>query len=308
MSELQNRDIGDDEIRIISSETSGKIDKPSGEKSDSIHNFGNHGNYDKKYRWLIIIGCVVVVMLAICMIAFAYIYDSNDVETSESTESESVVTPVAKNIDKEPTDSKGFVEINDTVVNGKSLTILTPTNGTPILGVGEDSLDTPGVFLAMPAADIREDNGEIVGAFVLKGELLSKGRSKAGFCAIIGDKPVIGVSDATPYLEQALDNEGYFFRQYPLVVGGQIVENKPKGRSLRKALIERDGKISVVLSNDRMTFHDFSQSLVDLGVSNAIYLVGSSAYGFALDQSGTHHAYGIRSAVASPNDTYLIWQ
>lgn len=308
MSELQNRDIGDDEIRIISSESKGITNRPSGEKSDSIHNFGNPGNSVKKYRWLIIIGCVVVVMLAICMIAFAYIYDSNDVETSESTESESEVTPVAKNIDKEPTDSKGFVEITDTIVNGKSLTILTPKDGTPVLEVGEKCLDDPDVIMAMPAADIREDNGEIVGAFVLKGELLSKGSAKAGFCAIVGDKPVVGVSDATPYLEQALDNEGYFFRQYPLVVGGQIVENRPKGRSLRKALIELDGKISVVLSNDRMTFHDFSQSLVDLGVSNAIYLVGSSAYGFAVDQSGTHHAYGIRSAVASPNDTYLLWQ
>lgn len=308
MSELQNRDIGDDEIRIISSETSGKIDKPSEEKSDSIRNFDKPGNPVKKYRWLIIIGCVVVVMFAICMIAFAYIYDSNDIETSESTESESEVAPLAKNIDEEPTNCKGFVEITDTVINGKSLTILTPKDGTPVVEVGDKALDDPNVILAMPAADIREDNGEIVGAFVLKGELLSKGSSKAGFCAIIGDKPVIGVSDATPYLEQALDNEGYFFRQYPLVVGGQIVENKPKGRSLRKALIERDGKISVVLSNDRMTFHDFSQSLVDLGVSNAIYLVGSSAYGFAVDKSGTRHAYGIRSVPASPNDTYLIWK
>lgn len=308
MSELQNRDIGDDEIRIISSENSGKTNQPSEEKSDSIRNVGKSGNSVKKYRWLIIIGCVVVVMLAICMITFAYIYDSNDIETSESTESESVVAPLAKNIDEEPMNCKGFVEITDTTVNGKSLTILTPKDGTPVLEVGEKCLDDPDVIMAMPAADIREDNGEIVGAFVLKGELLSKGSAKAGFCAIVGDKPVVGVSDATPYLEQALDNEGYFFRQYPLVVGGQVVENKPKGRSLRKALVERDGKISVVVSNDRMTFHDFSQSLVDLGVSNAIYLVGSSAYGFAVDKSGTRHAYGIRSTVASPNDTYLLWQ
>ena len=40
------------------------------------------------------------------------------------------------------------------------------------------------------------------------------------------------------------------------------------------------------------SFHDFSQALVDLYVDNAIYLVGSSAYGWAVDEEGKCHEFG----------------
>lgn len=40
------------------------------------------------------------------------------------------------------------------------------------------------------------------------------------------------------------------------------------------------------------SLHDFAQALVDLGVDQAIYLVGSSAYGWAIDQEGICHEFG----------------
>ena len=76
----------------------------------------------------------------------------------------------------------------------------------------------------------------IAGAYVVKGELLSKGEAKAGYCSIVNGEVNIGVADATPMLEEALMKDGYFFRQYPLVAGGQLIENKLKGAALRKAL------------------------------------------------------------------------
>ncbi len=152
------------------------------------------------------------------------------------------------------------------------------------------------------------DNGEILGAFVLKGNLLSTGRSKAGFCAIIGGAITVGVADTTPFLEQALDSGGDFFRQYPLVVGSQIVENKPKGKSYRKALAELSGKMVVIMSCDKMTFHDFSQALVDLGVTNAIYLVGSTAYGFARVEDGSIVTFGEKVENSPEHVSYIVWR
>lgn len=103
-------------------------------------------------------------------------------------------------------------------------------------------------------------------------------------------------------------NNGYFFRQYPLVVGGQIVENKPKGRAIRKALAELDGRIYAVSSLERMSFHDFSQALVDLGVRNAIYLVGANSCGIYRDAQGKVFTFGTIPSEQLANINYIVWR
>ena len=119
-----------------------------------------------------------------------------------------------------------------------------------------------------------------MGAFVLKGELLSRGVAKKGFCAILDGKIQLGMAPSTPLFEETTNQDGYFFRQYPLVSNGRMVENKPKNKAVRHALCELEGRVVVVSSLDNESFHDFAQSLVDLGVQNAISLVGADAYGF----------------------------
>ena len=188
------------------------------------------------------------------------------------------------------------------------LVILTPRDATPQLHIGIDVLQAPDVVMAVQAADIRSDNGGIVGAYVVEGNLVSKGQAKSGFCAIIDGNITIGVADATPFFEKAIESNGYFFRQYPLVVGNQLVENKPKGRSLRKALAEWNGTTVVVLSHSRLTFHDFAQTLVDLGVANAIYLVGSEAFGFAVDSEGNRTEFGKEAPSPEASTNYIIWR
>ncbi len=202
---------------------------------------------------------------------------------------------------------KSFVEVVDTVINNKGLLILTPENARPSLVVGQVPNDSSIVLLAQ-AADVRSDNGKIAGSFVLNGELLSKGEAKAGFCSIIDGELVIGVADATPMFEQSLTKGGYFFRQYPLVVGGQIVENKPKGRAIRKALAEFEGKFCVIISKKALTFHDFSQTLVDAGVRNAIYLVGGSSYGEYKNFEGESFTIGKSWNNDIANVNYIVWR
>lgn len=206
------------------------------------------------------------------------------------------------------TSPRGHVEIRDTVVGGEKLTILTPVGVTPQLHVGLDALSDPAATLVVQAADIREDNGGIVGAYVLNGELLSKGQAKSGFCAIIDGKPIIGVATSTPYLEEAIETGGDFFRQYPLVVGGQAVDNRLKYSSYRKALAELDGNLVVILNHNPVTLNEFAQTLVDLGVSTAIYLIGSKAAGFALDSDGSRVDFGEEYADPPANINYIVWK
>ena len=84
--------------------------------------------------------------------------------------------------------------------------------------------DTTIVYVAQ-AADVRADNGGIVGAFVLCGEPKAWGLSKKGFCASIDGKVTVGVAANSPLFEQATERGGYFFRQYPLVDNGVPVFN-----------------------------------------------------------------------------------
>ena len=170
-------------------------------------------------------------------------------------------------------------------------------------------------MLAFQAADVRADNNDILGAFVLKGELLARGIAKKGFCAIINESIQLGMAESTPLFEEAINKEGYFFRQYPLVVNGKMVENKPKGKALRHALCELDGKVVVVSSRDKESFHDFAQTLEDLGVQNAIYLVGSDAYGFcrvhteSTSEAAAPEVWGkISEGKAFENVNYVVWR
>lgn len=208
---------------------------------------------------------------------------------------------------------KGFVEIKDTLINDVPLKLYIPHNAEMSLHIGRmDKNDTTVVYAAQ-AADVRADNGGIVGAFVLNGEPLAWGISKKGYCASINGVVTIGVAENSPLFEQATGHGGYFFRQYPLVSDGKVVENEPKGKAIRRSICDRDGEIFMVETGSKESFHDFSQALVDLGVDQAVYLVGSSAYGWAVDGEGVVHEFGednyYKGRRRMPRNTsYIVWR
>ena len=203
-----------------------------------------------------------------------------------------------------------FTEKIDTVINDVQLAIYIPHNATPELTLGVPDRNDNGIILALQAADIRKDNRKILGAFVLKGEPLAWGISKKGYCAIIDGKVTIGVSENSPLFEEATEKGGYFFRQYPLVDNGVLVENEPKNKSMRKALCTRSGQIFVAVSETDESFHDFAQALVDLGVENAIYLVGSHfSFGWYIDASGDKTLFAPdMHRETYKNESYIVWR
>jgi hypothetical protein len=98
-----------------------------------------------------------------------------------------------------------------------------------------------------------------------------------------------------------------------LVSNGKLIDNEPKGKSIRRAICDREGEIFMVETRTHESFHDFAQALVDLGVKEAVYLVGSSAYGWAVDERGTTHEFGENNYYTAPrrmpkNTSYIIWK
>lgn len=217
---------------------------------------------------------------------------------------------IGKDVDSLAT---GFTEIRDTIINDIPIRIYIPHNAEMSLHIGRmDKRDTSVVYVAQ-AADVRADNGGIVGAFVLNGEPKAWGLSKKGFCASIHGKVIVGVADNTSLFEEATESGGYFFRQYPLVKDGQVIENEPKGKAVRRAICDRMGEIFMVETGTIESFHDFAQALADLGVNQAVYLVGSSAYGWAVDENGMTHEFGDDNYYTGrrrlpKNTSYIVWR
>lgn len=207
----------------------------------------------------------------------------------------------------------GYTEIKDTLINDIPIKIFIPHNAEMSLHIGKMDKEDKSVIYVAQAADVRADNGGIVGAFVLNGEPKAWGLSKKGFCASINGEVTIGVAENSPLFEKATEGGGYFFRQYPLVSNGQVIDNEPKGKSIRRAICDRQGEIFMVETGTTESFHDFAQALADLGIDQAVYLVGSSAYGWAVDEAGTTHEFGEDNYYTGrrrmpKNTSYIVWR
>ncbi len=203
---------------------------------------------------------------------------------------------------------RSYTAIKEVKANELPVRIFYPLNATPHLDVGLHCLnDTINNILFFQAADVRADNGGIVGAFVKQGKPLSWGLSKKGYCAILENEVTIGVAENSPLFEKATEMGGDFFRQYPLVDNGVMVENSLELLSLRRALCELEGRIVAVESTEVATLDNFARTLVSLGVKNAIYLTGGVARGWYIPESGVGERLGIWNSLGYKNTSFIIW-
>lgn len=302
------RDINDDEIRIISSDDRHiQLENSSDEAGYEVKDASRD---DTKRIRHIIYGFLLVILILLGIVALTRYINAPNIEVGEETVLPQTEIPVQEtlSVDNPTQQLRKFTVNKDTTVNRVGLSIYIPCNATPTLEIGSQALQDSSVVLMVQAADVRRDNGEIVCSFVVKGELVSKGEAKAGFCSIINGKISIGTADATPMFEEALMSDGYFFRQYPLVVAGQVVENKLKGKSIRRALVEIDGNVEVIISRMELTLHDFSQVLVDVGARNAIYIVGGNSNGCYVNEAGEKVSLCTHWNDDIENVNYIVWR
>ena len=206
-------EIDDNEIRVLGpSEPKPEPPKPKG-------------------RWWL---WILAFLLAVALYVF---WSQNRPMHSQSTYSEEPLADTTEIVTyKAQTETKAFTQVSQETVNDIALQIYSPNGGHVELLVGQLPSDDKSIILAAQAADYRADNGQISGAFVYKGELLSRGHPKYGFCAIIGDQLTMGMSQETALFERAVEQEGYFFRQFSLVHDGKPGETLPKGKAIRREI------------------------------------------------------------------------
>lgn len=286
------KDIRDDEIRVIGNSS------------------GSRPEYKSSLWWILVVALMLVILgLLTVRNAPKKSYTDGDEQDDYLLSRRDTLLPIGSDVG---TTTTGFCEIVDTMINDIPLRLYIPHNAEMSLHVGPLNLKDHTIIYAAQAADIQR-NGKINGAFVLKGEPLAWGLSKKGYCASIDGKVTIGVADNSPLFEEATEREGYFFRQYPLVKNGRIVENRLRNKSIRRAICDRLGVILMIESLTRESFHDFSQALVDLGTEQAIYLIGSTSYGWAVDSYGVRHEFGDANLYSPDhrlpeNVNYIVWR
>ena len=278
-------DIEDNEIRVVGA-TESKHEIPTTKWP--------------KWLWLII----AFALIAAIFVFWAINRPNN---TSSIYSVESVADTTQSVSYQSSTETKAYVVFSCDSVNDIALQIYTPVGGHAELLVGQLPDNDSNIILAAQAADYRADNGKIAGAFVFKGELLSRGHPKYGFCAIIGDTITMGMSQETALFERAVDQEGYFFRQFSLIHDGKLGESFPKGKAVRRALCYYKERVSIIETVERESMHDFTQALLDMGVQEAISLVGSISIPLYVDENGNR----ITNEVEHQEDVqenYIVWE
>ena len=289
-------------------------------REDEIIFIGKQGSSSESKKKTGRRGGIITLAVAVVVVAVVAVIAAGGRGGGASDESdetglfeESVEAPVDSASFKSEDDSAAapYTERIDTTAGNVSLTLLIPHHAAPDLSVGAPEYDRNEYVLAAQAADIRADNRQILGSFVLGGEILAQGTSKQGFCAIIDGKITIGVSENTTLFDKAVETGGFFFRQYPLVDNGVPVRNdKLKKQTVRKALCSKGGEVFVAITGSELTMNDFSTLLADFGVDNAIYLVGSSSsYGWYIPEDGDLVELGLDLHRPSyRNESYIRWR
>ena len=291
MENKNNKEIMDDEFRVLGTGS------PAGHGDDQR----------RRNRLITLVSLAIVALLGLGMILFWPKSEaSDDVEGVFESRSEAEAFAY---LDTLTVETPCVVKL-DTLVSGHLLKLFIPHRARARLAVGDlDEKDRRAV-MSFQAADIRADNHEILGEFVLAGEQLGTGISKKGYCAIIDGKVSVGIGDSTPLLAETIAEGGYFFRQYALVEGGEPVMNKPRNSTFRKALCDMNGLVFVAVSAEKLTLDEFAKVLADLGVNHAIYLIGSDfAYGWTVDEDGHREEFGSEDLrLEYRKQSYILWE
>lgn len=200
------------------------------------------------------------------------------------------------------------LEVWTDTINDVPMQLFKLTAAKARLCVGVPSEQDSAVMMALPAADVRKDNLGIVGDFVLEGKRYGNGKRKEGYAAILNGKLFLGVSASDTVMNYCVEHQGSFFRQYALVSDQQMVTNRLKGKSLRRAVARRDGddSVYVIVSLQRESLYDFSEALADYGMSDALYLPGGDAYAFFRNSGGVDYLGTSREHIY-PNTNYLLF-
>ena len=141
------------------------------------------------------------------------------------------------------------------------------------------------------------DKKEIIGDFIVDGDVLEKSNWRAGFMAVVDGNAQIGVDRNNKIFNYVQENGGSMFRQMALVSAGTICDEQfiLKGKVTRCAYARnRAGDMFFIETVNPETLYGFADALIEYGFTDAIYVTGGSQPDlFYRTKDGTAHGHYI---------------
>lgn len=271
-------------------------------------------------RWWILAIIIISIIAIAAIVTAIYLYTPHQrtarplVYEDEEFQSQGIVADSIANslMQVAPTKPQGYTIVKDTIVNDIPLKIFIPRNAVPELVMGDINKTDSSIILGAMAADFGPDKRKgwiVAGGFILKGELISRSKSKYGFCAINDGEITLGNALKTELFEKCITDSGDFFRQYPLVENSTPLYSRKRNRTICRALCERAGEFIVVESLTTERFTDFANALAQLDIDNAITLMCSSmSVRWAIDKQGRRYETGAMEQEFPEVVNFIVWR
>ena len=266
-------------------------------EDDEIEVLGTSRKKGLKWKWWI----VLFVGILCAFLAGYFLY-----EQQENTQMEIIEAIPEEEENFRMTEQSEVVCRTDSI-NDVAMHIYALQNLKAELALQLPNPEDSTVYFVLQAADVRKDNQDILGDFVLKGKQLARGKRKTGYCAILDGKLHIGNSLNDEVKDYCIAQKWDFFRQYILVLEGEIQENRLKGKAMRRALAQQGKDFYIVTTQYRESLYDFSEALADMGFTNALYLVGGTSYGWYRLEDKVYEL-GAKEDKPLPNTSYLVFR
>ena len=151
------------------------------------------------------------------------------------------------------------------------------------------------IYLVTRSSDYKiiGDRKEIIGDYILDGEVLEKSNWRAGFMAIVDGNAQIGIDRNNKIAKYVKKNEGSMFRQLALVSAGITCDQQfiLRGKVSRCAYArDRYGKLYFIETEEPETLFGFADALKEYGFVDAIYITGGRQPNlFYRTEDGTAH-------------------
>ena len=155
------------------------------------------------------------------------------------------------------------------------------------------------IYLVTRSSDYKiiGDKKEIIGDYIVDGEVVAKSNWRAGFMAIVDGNAQIGIDRSSKIANYVKKHNGSMFRQLALVSANISCDNQfiLRGKVTRCAYArDRQGKLYFIETIEPETLSGFADALIEYGFIDAVYITGGSQPNlFYRTEDGTAHGHYI---------------
>ena len=155
------------------------------------------------------------------------------------------------------------------------------------------------IYLVTRSSDYKiiGNKKEIIGDYIVDGEVAAKSNWRAGFMAIVDGNVQIGIDRSSKIANYVKKHNGSMFRQLALVSANISCDNQfiLRGKVTRCAYArDRQGKLYFIETVEPETLSGFADALIEYGFIDAVYITGGSQPNlFYRTEDGTAHGHYI---------------